>query len=125
MSGVDARDYAGSLVNIVMAYAFLETAAADGHRGVVATAGNSATGRALAALARRKGTAALMLVRSLAAKAELEVHGIEDVLVVDDRTDMAAVGERAVKLAATAIFDGIGGGGLSRLLPHRPQRSTV
>ena len=123
--GCDVRDYAGSLVNIVTAYAFLETVAADGHRGMVATAGNSATGRALAALARRKGTAALMLVRSPAAKAELEGHGIEDVLVVDDRTDMAAVGERAVKLAATAVFDGIGGGGLSRLLPHLPQRSTV
>ena len=123
--GVDARGHAGSLVNIVTAYAFLETAVAEGHRAVVATAGNSATGRALAALARRRGLAALMLVRSPAAKVELERHGIEDVLVVDDRTDMAAVGERAVALEATAVFDGIGGGELGRLLPSLPQRSTI
>ena len=123
--GVDARVYAGSLVNIVTAYAFLETAVADGHRAVVATAGNSATGRALATLARRRGLAALMLVRSPAAKVELERHGIENVLVVDDRTDMAAVGERTVALEATAVFDGIGGGETSRLLPYLPQRSTI
>ena len=123
--GAEARDYGGSLVNIITAHAFLETAAADGHRGVVATAGNSATGRALAALARCRGTAALMLVRSPAAKAELERHGIREVVVVDEGTDMAAVGERAVALDATAVFDGIGGSGLGRLLPHLPQRSTV
>ena len=123
--GVDARHYAGSLVNMVTAYAFLETAVADGHRAVVATAGNSATGRALAALARRRGLAALLLVRSPAAKADLERHGIENVLVVDERTDVAAVGDRAVALDAKAVFDGIGGGGISRLLPHMPQRSTI
>ncbi len=123
--GAAARDYGGSLVNIVTAHAFLETAAADGHRGVVATAGNSATGHALAALARSRGTAALLLVRSPAAKAELERHGIGDVVVVGEGTDMAAVGERAVALDATAVFDGTGGGGLGRLLPHLPQRSTV
>ena len=124
-AGADAQDYSGSLVNIVTAHAFLETAAADGHRAVMATAGNSATGRALAALARHRGTATLVLVRSLAAKTDLERHGIENVMVVDDRADMAAVGERAAALDATAVFDGIGGGGLSRLLPHLPQRSTI
>ncbi len=123
--GADAHDYSGSLVNIVTAHAFLATAAAAGHRAVVATAGNSATGRALAALARHRGTAALVLVRSPAAKADLERHGIENVMVVDDRADMATVGERAAALDATAVFDGIGGGGLSRLLPHLPQRSTI
>ncbi len=123
--GADARDYSGSLVNMVTAQAFLETAAADGHRGVLATAGNSATGHALAALARRRGTKALLLVRSQAAKTELEQHGIEDVVVVDERTDLQAAGARAAAMEATAVFDGIGGGGLSRLLPHLPQRSTV
>lgn len=123
--GVDSRDYSGSLVNIITAHAFLETAAADGHHGVMATAGNSATGHALAALARSNGTAAIILVRSPAAQAELERHGIENVIVVDDHTKLEAVGERAVALEATAVFDGVGGGGLSRLLPHLPQRSTV
>ena len=123
--GVDPHDYSGSLVNIITAYAFLQTAAADGHRGVMATVGNSATGRALAALARSKGTAALLLVRSSSAKADLERHGIENVIVVDGDSRMEAAGERAMELGTTAIFDGMGGGGLSRVLPHLPQRSTV
>ena len=123
--GVDARDYSGSLVNMVTACAALQTAEADGHRGVVVTAGNSATGHALAALARSKGVAALILTRSPAGQAVLERHGVENVIVVDDRTTMQAVGELAAALHATAVFDAIGGGGLSRLLPHLPQRSTV
>jgi NADPH2:quinone reductase len=40
---VDAKDYSRSLVNAVTAYAFLEQAVADGHRGVIVTAGSSAT----------------------------------------------------------------------------------
>ena len=122
--GAEARNYSGSLVNIITAYAFLETAAAEGHRAVVATAGSSATGRALAALARRRGVAALMLVRSETAKAELERHGVEDVLLVDG-TALDAFGHRADALEATAVFDGVGGGGLSRLLPHLSQGSAV
>lgn len=123
--GVDARDYSGSLVNMITACAALETAAADGHRGVVVTAGNSATGHALAALARSKSVAALMLTRSPAGQAVLERHGIENVIVVDDHTTMQNVAERAAALDGTAVFDGVGGRELSRLLPHLPQRSTV
>lgn len=124
-AGCDPAAYAGSLVNIVTAHAALETAAAEGHRGVVATAGRSATGQALAALARRRGMPALLLVRSAAAKTGLEQQGIDNVVVVDDGTDMNAVGEQAAALGATAVFDGVGGAWLSRLLPHLPARSTV
>ncbi len=123
--GANARDHSGSLVNIVTAYAFLETATAEDHRAVVATAGSSATGHALAALARRRGMAALILVRSAAGKAELERHGIEDVLIVDGETALETFCSRATALDATAVFDGVGGGSLSRLLPHLPQGSTV
>ena len=123
--GSDARDYSGSLVNIITAYAFLDTAAAEGHRAVVATAGGSATGHALAALARRRGVAALVLVRAAAAKTELERHGIEDVLLVEGEAALEAFGRRAEALSATAVFDGVGGRALSRLLPHLAQRSIV
>jgi NADPH2:quinone reductase len=44
---VDCRDYSGSLVNIITAYAFLRQIVDEGHRGIIATAGNSATGRML------------------------------------------------------------------------------
>lgn len=51
---LSAMDYCGSLVNVITAYAFLETIAAEGHVGVTVTVGASATGLALAALARQK-----------------------------------------------------------------------
>ena len=123
--GADARDYSGSLVNALTAHAFLEAVAAEGHRAVVATAGSSATGHALAALARGRGVAALMLVRSEAAKAELERNGVEDVLLVREEAGLDAFGRRAEALGATAVFDGVGGQGLSRLLPHLPRGATV
>ena len=120
-----ARDYSGSLVNIITAHAFLQTAVADGHRAVMATAGSSATGHALAALARRQGIAALILVRSAAAKAELVRNGVENVVSVDEEGALEALGRRAAALSATAVFDGVGGQGLGRLLPHLPFGSTV
>jgi len=39
---VRARDYSGSLVNVITAYAFLEQIGEDGHKGAVVTAGASA-----------------------------------------------------------------------------------
>jgi NADPH:quinone reductase-like Zn-dependent oxidoreductase len=61
---VRARDYSGSLVNVMTAYAFLEEIAEAGHKGVIVTAGNSATGHALAALARSRKLPAIFLVRT-------------------------------------------------------------
>ena len=124
--GARAVDYSGSLVNLVTAYAFLETAAAEGHHAVMATAGSSATGHALAALARRRGVPALILVRSDAARTELQAKGVENVLRLGPGEDgLEEVASRAAALNATAIFDGVGGGALSRLLPHLAQGSTV
>ena len=40
---VRARDYCGSLVNAITAYAFLEEITEAGHQGVIVTAGNSVT----------------------------------------------------------------------------------
>ena len=124
--GAEARDYSGSLVNMITAYAFLEMTCAAGHEGVVATAGSSATGHALAALARCRGVPALILVRSEAAGAHLRAAGVENVLCIGlGGEDLDAVLERATVLKATAVFDGVGGATLSRLLPHLAQGSTV
>lgn len=126
----DPLDYGGSLVNIITAHAFLETAAAEGHRAVVVTAGGSATGHALAALARRRGVAALILVRSAFAQGELERQGMGTVLLSGSEgagleASLEAVARHAEALGATAVFDGVGGSWLSRLLPHLAQGSTV
>lgn len=60
---VEAKRYGDSLVNVFTAYAFLEEAVAQGHRGMITTAGSSATGQALAASARRRRVPAILLVR--------------------------------------------------------------
>lgn len=121
---VRARDYCGSLVNVITAYAFLRQAGDEGHRGIVATAGNSATGRALAALARGRDTPVIHLVRSTSARDELQRSGAEHVLVTTDADFERAFGALAQGLDTTALFDGLGGEIVSRLAPHLPQNST-
>lgn len=82
--GVSAQDYSGSLVNVMTAHAFLEAITAEGHKGVIVTAGSSATGLAMASLARRHGVPAIFLARSVDAAAKLRSVGIEHVLVTSD-----------------------------------------
>ncbi|WP_375382131.1 alcohol dehydrogenase catalytic domain-containing protein [uncultured Sphingomonas sp.] len=122
---VDPADYSGSLVNLITAYAFLEDVSARGDSAVLATAGSSATGRALAVLARARGIRALLLVRSMQAKAELEQHGITDVYLVDGEDGLEAASRAAEACGASTVFDGVGGAALGRLLPHLPLGSTV
>ena len=99
---LSTKEYSGSLVNVMTAYAFLEQAVAEGHAGVIATAGNSATGLALAALARRRRIPAIFLVRTPAARAELQRRGIEHVIVNQEGGELA---DLAARLGATAVFD--------------------
>jgi NADPH2:quinone reductase len=122
---IDTRDYSGSLVNVVTAYAFLEQAAADGYRAIVVTAGRSATGRALAALARRRGMPALFVVRSASSKAEMLRSGLPDVLASDDPDFLREFEHLAGKLGATAVFDGVGGTLISLLIGALPRRSSI
>lgn len=122
---VDAKDYSGSLVNVVTAYAFLEQAAAEGHRGVVVTAGGSATGRAMAALARRRGMPTLIVVRSATSKAEMLRNGLPHVLASDDPDFLRDLEHAARDLGATAVFDGVGGALISRMIGALPPRSSI
>lgn len=122
---VEAKRYSGSLVNVVTAYAFLEQAAVEGHQGIIATTGNSATGLALAALARRRRVPTILLVRTPEAKAELQRRGIEHVLVSQEEGFSDELARFAAELKATAVFDGVGGELVSRLAPVLPMNSTV
>jgi len=121
---VRARGYSGSLVNVITAYAFLEQVRADGHKGVVVTAGHSATGKALLALALRRGTPALFLVRSAAAQDELRRQGAEHTLVTTEDGFEGRFANLAERLGATAVFDGVGGDLVTRLAPHAATNST-
>lgn len=122
---VRARDYCGSLVNMITPYAFLEQMAGEGHKGVVVTAGGSATGNALEALARRRGISALHLVRTEAARNELHELGITSALVTRDPNFERDFATRAERLGGTAVFDGIGGELIGRIVPHLPANATV
>jgi NADPH:quinone reductase len=120
-----ADQYSGALVNAITAHAFLEEIALLGHRGVVVTAGNSATGLAVAALARKRNWPALLLARSAEAAATLREATSQHVLVTTDE-DFDPTFERiAQELGTTAVFDGVGGDVISRIAPRLPMSSTV
>ena len=119
---VSACDYSGSLVNVISAYAFLEQIAVEGHKGVIVTAGNSATGLAMAALARRRGVPAIFLTRSEDAAAKLRSDGIEHVLITSHNNFENELGKLAAELGTTAVF---GGELTSRIAPTLPMYSAI
>lgn len=121
---VQARDYSGSLVNVMTAYAFLEEIADAGHRGVIVTAGNSATGRALARLAQHRALPAIFLVRNEAARDALRNAGAQHVIVTAPGF-ADTLGPLTAELGATAVFDGVGGDLLTAIAPVLPLNSTV
>lgn len=122
---VRARELCGSLANVLTVHAFLDEMAADGRRGLIVTAGNSATGSVAAALVRRRNVPAIFLVRSAAAREALLRHGVEHVLVTEEDGFETRLGTLAVELDATTVFDGVGGDLLSRILPHLPPNATI
>ncbi|WP_297920918.1 Zn-dependent oxidoreductase [Metallibacterium sp.] len=121
---VRTRDYSGSLVNVMTAHAFLEEIAEAGHKGVIVTAGNSATGHAMVSLARRRKLPAIFLVRTEAAREALGRLGAEYVIVTNEGfTD--TLGALSAELGTTAVFDGVGGDLPERIVPSLPMNSTI
>jgi NADPH2:quinone reductase len=119
------RDYCGSFVNVLTVYAFLAEICAAGHKGVIVTAGTSATGAIAASLTRRRDVPAIFLVRSVAAREKLVQHGVQHVLVTTDDNFERDLAHLAAELDATAMFDGVGGELLSRVAPNLPLNSSV
>lgn len=123
--GVRSRDYCGSFANVLTVYAFLAEIAAAGHKAVIVTAGTSATGLAAVSLTRRKNVDAIFLVRSTASRDDLVRHGAKHVVVAGIEGFESTLGALAEQLGATAVFDGVGGGLLSRIVPVLPMNATV
>ena len=119
------RDYNGSLANILTIYAFLELARSEGHRGVIVTAGSSATGLIAASLTRRQGIPAIFLVRSAASREKLVSQGIENVLLTTEEDFEEQLQDLAASLGATAVFDGVGGELLGRVVSALPEGGTA
>jgi NADPH:quinone reductase-like Zn-dependent oxidoreductase len=106
------------------AYAFLEEIVEAGHKGVIVTAGNSATGHAMASLARRRKLPAIFLVRTEAARETLCQLGAEHVIVTGEGF-ADRLGVLSAELGTTAVFDGVGGDLPGRIAPSLPMNSTV
>lgn len=124
-SDAPTLEYSGSLVNAITAYAFLELMATEGRKGVIVVAGNSATGRAMAALARERNVPAILLTRSADKAADLKSHGLEHVLVTSEPAFEKELEDLAAELSATAVFDAVGGELTSRIAPALPMYSSI
>jgi NADPH:quinone reductase-like Zn-dependent oxidoreductase len=121
---VSAMDYSGSLVNVMTAYAFIEEIVAAGHRGIIVTAGHSATGNAIAVLARHRGLPVIFVARSNTACTALRAAGCEHVIVRKEGFT-ASLAELSARLGTTAVFDGVGGQVLSDVATAVPVNSTI
>src|SRR5690606_10002979 len=117
--------YSGSLVNIITPYAFLKQAEQEGHKAVICTAGNSATGIVMLGLCLMRNFPIISIVRTENGKNELETMGAKNVLVQSDDKFKQQFKQLAAELNATVIFDGVGGTTLSNLIDLLPFNSTI
>ncbi len=122
---INARDYNGSFANVLTVYAFLSEILAAGHKGIIVTAGTSATGLIAASMTRKRMLPAIFLVRSPSAREQLLKSGVEHVLLTSEPDFESRLEPLAAKLGTTAVFDGLGGDLLTRLLPRLPMNSTA
>jgi NADPH2:quinone reductase len=122
---VSPEEYSGSMVNIITPYAFLQQVMEEGHKGIISTAGTSATGIAMLGICRHFDFPLISIVRTEEGQAELEKLGAENV-VAQNAPDFANVlAQKAKELQTTAIFDGVGGGILNELIGSIPVFSTI
>ena len=99
--------------------------AAECHTDVIVTVGASATGLAIAALARQKKIPVLFLMRSQHAREQLQSLHLENVLATGDDDFDTKFEQLAQELKTTAVFDGVGGELITRIAPRLPRNSTI
>jgi NADPH:quinone reductase len=122
---VDPETYSGSLVNIITPYSFLKQAQEEGHKGIVCTAGNSATGIAMLGLCRLNNFPIISIVRTEKGKKELEALGALHILVQSDPDFKQQLQQLAEQLKITLVFDGVGGTTLSTIINVLPFNTTI
>lgn len=119
------EEYSGSIVNIITPYAFLKQVSAQGHKGIIGTAGNSATGIALLGICLEAGFPLISIVRNEESKRKLEALGATHVVVQTDSAFREQLSEMGQTLATTAIFDGVGGEVLNKIIDIIPNNSVI
>jgi len=121
----DPADYSGSLVNTITPYAYLKQIIEEGHKGIISTAGNSATGIALLGFCLSYNFPLISIVRVEEGRKELEALGAKNIVVQSDPDFSRRLADLAENLNTTAIFDGVGGDILNKILTLIPRNSVI
>ena len=121
----ESVEYSGSPVNIITPYAFLEDAGCSHEKGVIATAGTSATGLALLGIAQTKNIPVISIVRNEQSRLKMGKYNAQYVLAQTDDDFDDKFKTISHELNATAVFDGVGGSLITRIAPLLPFASTL
>jgi NADPH:quinone reductase len=123
--GENPAAWSGSLVNIITPYSFIRQTQAEGHKGILSTAGNSATGVAMVGMSIAYHFPLISIVRNGEGKEKLQALGATHVVALDDPNFAPQLKEMAASLETTAIFDGVGGSILNKIIDPVPNNSTI
>lgn len=119
------EEYAGSVPNAITPYGFLQQVSAEGHKGILSTAGTSATGIAMLGICLANNFPLISIVRNEAGKKELAALGATHIVVQNDPAFRQQVQEFSKELSATAIFDGVGGEVLNKIIEVIPNNAAI
>ncbi len=122
---VQPEDYAGSVVNTITPFGFFKQVSAEGHKGIISTAGNSATGIAMLGFSLAYHFPLVSIVRNEEGKEELEALGAKNVVVQSSVRFNQELTEMAGATKATAIFDGVGGQALNKIIDSLVYGSVI
>ncbi|MCK5468903.1 MAG: zinc-binding dehydrogenase [Cyclobacteriaceae bacterium] len=122
---VNMEEYSGSLVNSITPYAFLKQITEEGHKGIICTAGNSATGCAMLGICLANNVPIISIVRNEKAKKYLEKLDAPNILVQSTTNFNAKLEKLSNQIHATAVFDGVGGELISRVAKILPRGSSI
>lgn len=124
---VSLEQGAMSIVNPLTAWALLEIARKEGHRGVVQTAAASALGKMIRRLGERRRTPVIHIVRRPAHVELLRALGAGADMVLDSSQPDFDERLRAAahRWHATIAFDAVAGAMTGRILQAMPKRSKV
>ena len=118
-------DYSGSLVNSITPYAFYKQITAEGHNGIICTAGTSATGRAMLGVCLTYNVPLISIVRNQEEKNNLQELNATNILVEDDPDFGTQLEKLSDELKTSAVFDGVGGELISKVAEALPRNSTI
>lgn len=122
---VTPEEYSGSLVNSITPYVFFKQITKEGHKGIICTAGTSATGRAMLGVCLANKVPIISIVRNEEAKKRLEKLDATNVLVQDDPDFEIQLEKLSNELNTTAVFDGVGGELISKVAKALPRGSSI